>query len=72
MRATLTISLPEELSQDLSQMVKRKGISRSRVVQDALRRQIALDRFRELRDQLVPKGAAAGFLTDEDVFREIS
>ncbi len=53
-------------------MVKRKGTSRSQVVQDALRRQIALDRFRDLRDRLTPKGGQSGFHRDEDVFRAIS
>lgn len=72
MRTTLTISLPEDLNKALSRMVKRKGISRSQVVQDALRRQIALERFRDLRDRLVPKGGQVGFHTDEDVFKAIS
>ena len=72
MRSTLTISLPEDLSRELSRMVKRKGTTRSRVVQEALRRQIALERFRDLRDRLVPKGGRSGLHTDEDVFRAIS
>lgn len=72
MRTTLTISLPEDLNRELARMVKRKGTSRSQVVQDALRRQIALERFRDLRDRIVPKGARAGFHTDEDVFETIS
>lgn len=72
MRTTLTVSLPEDLTTALSRMVKRKGVSRSQMVQDALRRQIALERFRDLRDRLVPKAARAGFHTDEDVFEAIS
>lgn len=72
MRMTLSISLPEDLHQDLTRMVRRKGISRSQVVQEALRRQIALDRFRDLRDRLVPKAGQSGFHTDDDVFKTIS
>lgn len=72
MRTTLTISLPEDLTTALSRMVKRKGVSRSQVVQDALRRQIALERFRDLRERLVPKAGQAGFHTDEDVFEAVS
>ncbi len=53
-------------------MVKRKGTSRSRVVQDALRRQIAPERFRDLRDRMILKAAQAGFHIDEDVFKAIS
>lgn len=72
MRATLTISLPEDLNKELSRLVKREGTTRSQVVQKALRRQIALERFRELRDRLVPKAARAGLHADEDVFKAIS
>jgi len=72
MRTTLTVSLPEDLKKALTRMVKRKGTSRSQVVQDALRRQIALERFRDLRDRMVPKGGRAGLHTDEDVFKAIS
>jgi metal-responsive CopG/Arc/MetJ family transcriptional regulator len=72
MRATLTISLPEEISMGLATLVRRSGKSRSQVVQDALRKQIAIERFKDLRERLVPKGRKAGFATDEDVFEEIS
>ncbi len=72
MRATLTVSLPEDLNRELSRLVKRKGMSRSSVVQNALRRQIALERFRDIRDRLVPKAGEAGFHTDEDVFDAVS
>jgi metal-responsive CopG/Arc/MetJ family transcriptional regulator len=72
MRATLTVSLPEDLNRELSRLVKRKGMSRSSVVPNALRRQIALERFRDIRDRLVPKAGKAGFHTDEDVFDAVS
>jgi metal-responsive CopG/Arc/MetJ family transcriptional regulator len=72
MRATLTISLPEEISMGLATLVRRSGKSRSQVVQDALRKQIAIERFKDLRERLVPKGRKVGFATDEDVFEEIS
>jgi len=72
MRATLTVSLPEEINLGLTSLVKRSGKSRSQVVQEALRRQIAIEGFRDLRERLAPKGRKAGFFTDEDVFDEIS
>lgn len=53
-------------------LVKRTGKSRSQVVQESLRKQIALERFRDLRERLVPKGRRAGMATDEDVFEAIS
>ena len=72
MRATLTVSLPKEINAGLSSLVKRSGKSRSQVVQEALRRQIAIERFRDLREKIVPKGSRAGFHTDDDVFKVIS
>jgi len=72
MRKTLTISLPEEIDRGLSVLVKRTGKSRSQVVQESLRKQIALERFRDLRERLVRKGRRAGMATDEDVFEAIS
>lgn len=72
MRKTLTISLPEEIDRGLSALVKRTGKSRSHVVQESLRKQIALERFRDLRDRLVSKGRRAGMATDEDVYKAIS
>lgn len=72
MRATLTVSLPDKISRDLAALVKRSGKSRSHVVQEALRRQIALERFHHLREKFVRKGRKAGFHTDEDVFKTIS
>ncbi len=51
---------------------RRSGQTQSEVVRDALRRQLALRRFEELRARMVPQAEALGYLTDEDVFRDIS
>ena len=54
------------------QLVQRTGKSRSGVVREAVRRQLALERFRKLRERLVPKARAHGIYTDEDVFKLVS
>ncbi len=72
MRTTVTVSLTEEIRCGLDALVKRSGKSRSQIAQDALRRHIAIERFRNLREKFVPKGAAGGFHTDHDVFEAIS
>jgi hypothetical protein len=41
-------------------------------VREALRRQLSLLRFEQLRERVLPFAEAAGYLTDEDVFREVS
>lgn len=71
-RSTLTFSLPEEINRGLASLVKRSGKSRSQVVQEALQRQIAIERFRDLRERIAPKGRDAGFYTDEDVIETVS
>ena len=49
-----------------------KGVTRSDVARDALRRQLALLRFERLRKRVLPLAESQGYLTDEDVFRDVS
>ena len=70
--STVTIRLDPELEEELEQAAERSGRSRSDIVRDALRRQLALSRFDELRRTIMPLAEARGYLTDEDVFAEIS
>ena len=48
------------------------GRTRSDLARDALRRQLAVLRFEQLRSKVLPLAEAQGLLTDEDVFSEIS
>ena len=69
---TLTIRLDDELNKQLTEIAQRQHRSKSELVRDMLRRQLALVAFQEARRQLLPLGERAGYLTDEDVFRDIS
>ena len=70
--STLTIRLDEKLARELERLAKRAGRSKSELAREALRRQLALERFRAMRGRLMPYAEAAGWLTDEDVFRDVS
>ena len=70
--AALTIRLEPELERRLAEAAERTGKSRSELVREALRRQLALEQFQELRRRIMPFAEAAGYLTDEDVFRDVS
>jgi predicted transcriptional regulator len=70
--ATLTIRLDTKIERELARVAKQTGRSKSDLAREALRRQLAVRRFRELRRQAVPYAEAAGYLTDEDVFRDVS
>jgi predicted transcriptional regulator len=71
-KATLTIRLDKELQELLDQASRRTGKNRSEIAREALRRQIRLETFEELRRRLMPFAEARGYLTDEDVFAKIS
>ena len=70
--ATVTIRLQPALQRQLDDVSKELGITRSEVVRDALRRQLAVRRFEALRARLMPFAEARGYLTDEDVFEHVS
>jgi predicted transcriptional regulator len=70
--AALTIRLDRDLERQLARVARRTGKSRSDLVRDALRRQLALAEFRELRQRVMPFAEARGYLTDEDIFRDVS
>jgi predicted transcriptional regulator len=69
---TLTIRLDEKLERQLARLAKQTGRSKSELAREALKRQLSVQTFRALRRQAMPYAAAAGFLTDEDVFRDVS
>jgi predicted transcriptional regulator len=70
--SSVTIRLDPELEKELDRAAESSGRSRSDVVRDALRRQLALTRFDELRRRIMPFAEARGYLTDEDVFEDVS
>lgn len=70
--ATVTIRLDAKLERDLARLSRAQGRSRSDFVRDALRRQLALARFEEARQDLLPLAESQGILTDEDVFDDVS
>lgn len=71
-KATLTIRLDEELEGLLDRASRKTGKNRSEIAREALRRQIRLEVFEDLRRRTMPFAEARGYLTDEDIFAKIS
>jgi predicted transcriptional regulator len=69
---TLTIRIDDELENDLEQLAKSQHRTKSELAREMLRKRVAVERFRELRRKALPLAEAAGYLSDEDVFRDIS
>jgi predicted transcriptional regulator len=69
---TLTIRLDPKLEKALERVAAATGRTKSEIAREALRRQVAVARFRELRNKTLPFAEAQGLVTDEDVFRVVS
>ena len=72
MKGTLTIRVDKDLERVLDRLCKQTGQSRSEIVRDALRRELSLRRFEDLRRRVLPFAEARGYLTDEDIVRNVS
>ena len=69
---TLTIRIDDELDKNLEQLAKAQHRTKSDLARDMLRKRIAVEQFRKLRRKALPLAEAAGYVSDEDIFREIS
>lgn len=72
MRETVSISLPEDVKEELDEAVAEEGVSRSDLVRQALRDFLFVRQFRRLRRELIPHAEAQGIYSDEDVFKRVS
>ena len=70
--STLTIRLDPVIERQLQRLVRRSGRTRSDIVREALRRQMAVLQFEDARAEIMPFAEARGLLTDEDIFKVIS
>jgi predicted transcriptional regulator len=70
--SALTIRLDKNLDDLLTKASRRSGRNRSEIAREALRRQLRISQFEALRQRMMPFAEARGYLTDEDVFTEVS
>ncbi|MFN3829771.1 putative transcriptional regulator [Tepidimonas ignava] len=72
MSTTLTIRLDDKLDVQLTRLAQETGRTRSELVRSFIRQQMARARFERARRLIEPAAERAGYLTDEDVFRDVS
>ena len=72
MNSAITVRLDDSLQRRLESVSKKTGMSRSDIIRDALKRQLALLAFEKHRESAMPFAEARGYLTDDDVFKEVS
>ncbi len=69
---TLTIRIDDELEAGLSELAEQEHKTKSEIAREMLRCHLALARLRQFRRKAMPFAEAAGYYTDDDVFRDIS
>ncbi len=72
MDSIISIRLDKSLAEALDRAASTSGRSRSDVAREALRRHLAVQTLEELRRRIAPFAEARGWLTDEDVFRDVT
>jgi predicted transcriptional regulator len=70
--STLTLEIPDDLNQQLETLSRQQQRPAGELVQESLRRYLAQEELRLMREKLRPYAEAQGFLTDEDVFKTVS
>lgn len=70
--STLSIRIDDEFGERLDKLARSQGKTKSELARELLRRRLAVEEFRGLRRRLRPYAEAAGYVTDEDFFRDIS
>ncbi|HNU11386.1 MAG TPA: ribbon-helix-helix domain-containing protein [Rubrivivax sp.] len=72
MSAVLTVRLTDEEAEAIDRLVRATGKSRSHLVREALRAQALRETLRLIQEDLGPQARAAGWLSEEDILRDVS
>lgn len=72
MNQSISIRIPDDIRKNLKAISKKEGKPLSDLVRDSLQKYIAVYRFRQLRNMVLPFAEAQGILTDEDAYKDIS
>jgi predicted transcriptional regulator len=72
MSKSVTVRLDPSVAELLDRLAEQSGRTRSDIVREALQRQLSLFQFEQLRRKALPFAEARGYLTDEDVARDVS
>jgi len=70
--STINIRIPDDLKRQLDELSRQQDRSTSDLVRESLRRYVVTEQLKAIRRVTVPLAEAQGYLTDEDVFREVS
>lgn len=69
---TLTVRIDDDPDGQLNRLAEQSRRTKSDLVRDMLRREAALEEPRQTRSLLKPYAERAGYISDEDFFRNFS
>ena len=69
---SITVDLSDDLSAELARRAQRAGQTAEQFAAEALRRQLAIQSFRDTKERLAPYAEAAGLKTDDDALAALS
>lgn len=72
MASSITVPLDDQTERTLSRMSQESGRTLDEIAKEAIERFAAVQEFHRLRQLITPFARDAGFLEEEDVFKEIS
>lgn len=72
MRSVLSVSLTEQMAEELDAFARATGRNKSDIVKESLSIFLWETRFKNIRKRLAKKAKAAKVITEEDVFKAIS
>jgi predicted transcriptional regulator len=72
MNQSISIRIPDDIRKNLKAISKKEGKPLSDLVRESLQKYIAVYRFRQLRNTVLPFAESQGILTDEDAYEYIS
>ncbi len=68
MNQAITIRIPQKMRKELEEFSKSVEKPLSEIVRESIKKTLTINRFRKLRNTVLPFAEAQGILTDEDVF----
>lgn len=72
MRSVLSVSLPENMSEELDRFAKATGRNKSDIVKESLSLFLWETKLKAVQKRLGPKAKKLGIVSEEDVFKAIS
>ncbi len=72
MEMQYAIEIEPRAYRQLEEESREEQRDKSEIVNDLIRRHMLLRSMKKLRAQIEPQARALGYLTDEDIFREVS